>query len=305
MNIVEYPFISVIIPTLNRGEFIKKNIDCVLSQTYQNFEIIVVDDGSEDNTKEIINSIEDNRIKYIKHPKNLGAAAARNTGIKAACGKWIAFLDSDDIWDKTKLEKQAKVIPELTDDYAVVHCGLQYVDYTSGNNLTKRMSIGNINELVKKNLGIVPQTSTMVIRKDALLAVGLFDENLPAHQEAELGLRIAQNYKFRLIEETLVIVARNHKQIRGNPQLYIKAKEIIVENYKNILSKELLYDYCNIIAGDSIIKKDFSKAKKYLHQALGHRFKLKSVLSYLMISILPKLSAFIYTKKYKRKGFIK
>lgn len=102
------PKISVIIPTYNREKLIERSIKSVLNQTYKNIEVIVVDDCSNDNTKSIVNSIKDDRLIYIKLSKNKGACYARNKGIEAASGKYIAFNDSDDVFYKNKLEKQLK-----------------------------------------------------------------------------------------------------------------------------------------------------------------------------------------------------
>lgn len=98
--------VSVIMPSYNTAEFIKETIESVLHQTYQNFEIIIVDDCSTDNTDEVVSSIKDERIKYLKNEKNSGAAISRNRALREAKGEWIAFLDSDDVWLPEKLEKQ-------------------------------------------------------------------------------------------------------------------------------------------------------------------------------------------------------
>ncbi len=100
--------ISVILPTFNRGNLIEKSIKSVLNQTFNNIEILIIDDGSNDNTKDIIKNIDDKRIKYIKLGKNKGACNARNVGIKKARGEYITFQDSDDILYPFKLEKQLK-----------------------------------------------------------------------------------------------------------------------------------------------------------------------------------------------------
>jgi len=109
------PTVSVIIPTYNRAHLVGRSIQSVINQTYQDFEIIVVDDGSTDNTEDIIKEFQkkDKRIKHIKHNKNKGGSAARNTGIRAARGEYIAFLDSDDEWMPTKLEKQTSYFNHL------------------------------------------------------------------------------------------------------------------------------------------------------------------------------------------------
>ena len=98
--------VSVIMPSFNTGRFIKEAINSVINQTYTNWKLIIVDDCSNDDTNEIINSFEDSRIKYLKNDTNMGAAICRNRALKEAKGKWIAFLDSDDLWKKDKLEKQ-------------------------------------------------------------------------------------------------------------------------------------------------------------------------------------------------------
>lgn len=104
---MEY-LISIITPTYNCAQFIGETIKSVINQTYTNWEMIIVDDASNDNTEEVVKSIKDERIKYIRLKENSGAATARNIAMENASGKFMAFLDSDDIWKKDKLEKQVK-----------------------------------------------------------------------------------------------------------------------------------------------------------------------------------------------------
>lgn len=105
---IEKELVSIIMPSYNTGKFIKETINSVLNQTYKNWELLIVDDCSSDNTDEIIKSINDNRIIYMKNNKNSGAAVSRNKALREAKGKWIAFLDSDDIWLPKKLENQIR-----------------------------------------------------------------------------------------------------------------------------------------------------------------------------------------------------
>ena len=107
---MHFPSVSVIIPTHNRGEMLRRAIDSVLSQTYKDFELIIVSDGSADETDKVIVSYTDPRIRFLKHDKSRGASAARNTGIRASIGQYIAFLDDDDEWTLDKLEVQVPVI---------------------------------------------------------------------------------------------------------------------------------------------------------------------------------------------------
>lgn len=300
------PLVSVVVPTYNRAHLIKKSIDSILKQTYQDFEIIVVDDGSTDNTNEVIKSITDERIKYIKHEKNKGQSAARNTGIKAATAEWIALLDSDDIWLQTKLEKQLKATEDLTDEYGVIHCGVQYIDFATGKNLNRWIVREDINyEIFNNTIGAHSHTSTMLIRKKVFDDVGYFDESIPSHEESELSLRIAQKYKYKLVDEFLVVSSINHKQVTSNNDLFIKAKEIILKKHKNILSRKIIVGFSIIIASDSIVKGNFEKAKQYLLDALMNNvFRFKTLFSYLSLVIASRLTQKIYIKRYKKRGWI-
>ena len=107
-----YGLVSIVMPSYNTARFIKNSIDSVLAQTYKNWELLIVDDCSTDNTNEIVAQFNDSRITYVKNEKNSGAAISRNRALAQAKGKWIAFLDSDDLWAPEKLEKQLKFMAE-------------------------------------------------------------------------------------------------------------------------------------------------------------------------------------------------
>ncbi|MFV1453310.1 glycosyltransferase family 2 protein [Bacillus mycoides] len=134
------PKVSIITPSYNSEEFIKQTIDSVIKQTFQKWELIVIDDCSQDNTREIVKAYEgiDNRIKLLELEKNSGAAVARNKGIEIARGTYIAFLDSDDIWEYAKLEKQIKFMEEK--DIAFSFCGYEIID-ENGNSLGKEIKV--------------------------------------------------------------------------------------------------------------------------------------------------------------------
>ena len=119
--------VSVIMPTYNRAHLLPRAIKSVLSQTFKDFELIIIDGGSIDNTEDVVKSFKDPRIIYINQGINQGISAAKNVGIMKAKGKYIAFIDSDDEWFSIKLEKQVKVFQKASNDIAVVHAG--YVVY--------------------------------------------------------------------------------------------------------------------------------------------------------------------------------
>ncbi len=106
----ENTVISVIIPTYNRETKLLMSVESVLSQSYRDIEIIIVDDGSTDHTEDAVRLLKDSRIRYIRHPRNLGASKARNTGVINANGEYVAFHDSDDVWHADKLEEELKAL---------------------------------------------------------------------------------------------------------------------------------------------------------------------------------------------------
>lgn len=121
--------VSIIMPSYNTAEFIKKSVDSVLAQTYTNWELIIVDDCSTDDTDSVIEKCQDSRIRYLKNEKNSGAALSRNRALREAKGRWIAFLDSDDLWAPNKLEKQIQFMEE--NHYSYSYTNYQEIDEDS------------------------------------------------------------------------------------------------------------------------------------------------------------------------------
>ncbi|MBI9070037.1 MAG: glycosyltransferase family 2 protein [Melioribacteraceae bacterium] len=297
--------ISVVIPTYNRAFIIKKCLDSVLEQTFHNLEVLVVDDGSTDNTKEVVESINDSRINFIESEKNGGACAARNIGINAAKGDYIAFLDSDDYWLKDKLEKQINCLKDSGDDTTIIHCGYERRDVDSGELVGKRIVYNDVQKEVFSNLGAAPGTPSLLIKRDILLEIGGFDENLPAHQETELAIRLAKKYNFKLVDEYLAVATVNHTRISSNPVNRINAKEIIYHKHKDLLSKRLNYGLCSAIAGFRICEGNFKSAKVYLRKSFKYDFfNIKIFFSIIMMNISPTLNQSLYLKKYKKLNII-
>jgi len=290
-------FISVIVPTYNRSDLISETIKSILNQTYRNFELIIVDDGSTDNTEEVIRKFKDSRIKYIKTDNWGGPARPRNIGIKKAKGEYIAFCDDDDMWDKKKLEKQiphfqsSKIVGVAsraifisdTPYYRKKYYGrskLDYIDY-------KYMDILN---------GEPIMNSSCIVRKEILENVGMFDENRDFCfiEDWELWLRMAQFGLFRVLEDPLIfylvsrkrgyqssIISKNclkivKKQVDMNYVKYDDIREIKALIYLGIARNLLEYDR-------SQSRKYYSKA---LETTLNIRKKIKSV-GGILISFCP------------------
>jgi glycosyltransferase involved in cell wall biosynthesis len=212
------PKVTVIIPTYNRAHLIKRAIKSVLNQTFQDFEIIVVDDGSTDNTEEVVKSFNDLRIKYIKHQKNLGASAARNTGIKNSKGEYIAFLDSDDEWLPEKLEKQMRYFKKIEKRRGKL--GLVYCDSIWCDEEGRKIAVSNqiwkpkegwvFKELLKNCF--ISTASVVICREDVLIKVGLFDRKFTQSQDYELWIRLSTFYPIAYLNLPLV----KHKMWEGN-----------------------------------------------------------------------------------------
>jgi glycosyltransferase involved in cell wall biosynthesis len=197
------PLFSIIIPTYNRVQFLKIAIDSVLAQSFSDYELIIVDDGSDDNTKELINNFNDQRLYYINKVHG-GVSSARNAGIKAANGEYIVFLDSDDRFRKDKLQVSACFIKEHP-DYKIFHT--EEIWYRKGKLLPQKKyqqkPSGYIFPDMLKLCCVSP--STAVIHKSIFSKIGLFDHNLPTCEDYDLWLRISCKYHIFLIPEYLTI----------------------------------------------------------------------------------------------------
>ena len=207
------PLVSIIIPTYNRADVIERALNSVISQTYKNFEVIIVDDGSKDNTEEVVNNFIKKlknkfKIQYIRLPKNYGANFARNYGIKLSEGDLIAFLDSDDIWLPKKLELQVKKMSCSKRNYGAVYTSFWRV-YPNGAkvlepnvNKYKKLEGNILKVLLGDGLAI---TSTLVVKRLVLEEVGMFDESLRRFQEWDLLIRISKRFEIGFVNQPLVI----------------------------------------------------------------------------------------------------
>lgn len=194
--------VSVIIPAYNRADVIRRAIDSVLSQTFEDMEIIVIDDGSTDNTQEVVHTIHDERIRYIRCETNRGSGAARNEGLRVAKGKYIAFLDSDDEWLPQKIEKQVALMESLSEKWGICHTGARIIKDGSITVIRRANANGYaFRHYLFDKMSLT--TSTVMIRKICVDRVGLFDERLWRGQDAEFFLRIFKFYKLAVLPDIL------------------------------------------------------------------------------------------------------
>lgn len=193
---MEAPLVSAVIPTHNRAELLTRAIRSVQRQTYPSLEIIVVDDASGDQTREVVEKLGDPRIRYIRHDTNRGGSAARNTGIRAAKGEFIAFLDDDDEWEPEKTEKQLKAL----DQYRVVMCTCDAI----GSDLPKYHSKKTVElQALRRGQGTFGGTGVLMARASVLKRT-MFDESLPRYQDWDLFIRIAEKHAIAYLNEPLL-----------------------------------------------------------------------------------------------------
>jgi glycosyltransferase involved in cell wall biosynthesis len=188
------PTVSVVIPTHNRAALLARAIRSVQGQTYPYLEIIIVDDASIDNTRELVESLDDKRIRYLRHETNLGGSAARNTGIHAATGEVIAFLDDDDEWMLEKTEEQLKIV----NDYEVVVCtSVGTDDELPRYNLKETLEVDDLRQGPWGGTGVL-------MARAKVLKETIFDESLPRGQDWDLFIRLALKHKIAYLNKPLL-----------------------------------------------------------------------------------------------------
>ena len=221
--------VSIIIPTSDRQDLLLRAISSIFVQDFSDFEVIVVDDGavsSMDKVKEIYGD----KVFYLKNDKKLGAAATRNRGISEANGVYFAFLDDDDQWLPSKLRLQVEALDKSPSDVGFSYTAVK-------NCFNKKIEITNVPDGVN-DLSIISLTrfkgfltSTLLVRKSLFEELGVFDEGLPSHQEAELILRFSQTYKGFGINMPLVIMdaTTNHEHIGSKLSRRIEGREKLLK----------------------------------------------------------------------------
>ena len=209
--------VSIILPTYNRADLIKETINSVLRQTYSNFELIIVDDGSEDDTQSIIQAITDCRISYYKMPHSGHTGRLKNFALRKSIGKYIAFIDSDDLWKEEKLEKQVSLLESNQ------QIGFSISDVTTfkGDKILIQHSYKkenvtecqNIFDLLKGNQFLI-YNPTLIIRKECVEKIGLFNEQMHSG-DFNFNMRLSHRFDAGIIYETLVL-RRVHESNMSN-----------------------------------------------------------------------------------------
>lgn len=251
----EKPLVSIIIPTYNRANFLPQTIKSALQQTYQNTEILIIDDGSTDNTKQIVKKIQNKykKIKYFWQKNSGGAAKPKNKGIKKSKGDYIAVLDSDDEYYPNKIEEQIKIF-KTKQSKKLMAVGSYAKEIYMDTKEERVFKVPNYKEPLKELLkhDYMGSGSTMMYKKKLFDKIGHFDENLKSGQDAEMRIRIAVNgfgfhfaqkplFKYKIHQQGMSESITAKKKSKDVEYIFNKYKKYYTEDSK-IYSIKLRYD---------------------------------------------------------------
>lgn len=273
--------ISVILPTYNRSKLVGRAINNILKQSYENFELIIVDDNSSDDTESVVKKFEDKRIRYVKNDINRGACFSRNLGIKLSRGEYIAFQDSDDLWDEDKLKKQIEFIEESKFDF--VFCKIKKIN--SKGVITSIVPNDFIcNMKIDSHLllcGNLISTQTILSKRKCFDKI-LFDENLPRYQDWDLVIRISKNYNIGFQNDVLAEQYIQTDSITNNYHKSVIALKQLYEKYYQFVSDKMCLYYFWDLYGLSLYVTNSNEAKKAYKKAFLYNKCTKSFIKYLL-----------------------
>lgn len=268
------PVVTALITTFNRSAFLKKAIESVLAQTFRDFELIILDNSSTDDTEEVIKGFGDMRIRHIRHePMNI--SQARNLGVREARGEYIAFLDDDDEWLPCKVEKQIEVFKRKGEGMgaALVYGGFVRID-SEGREIgahTPTLRGMILKELLFQNDPFTGSASNPMLKKSVVESLGFYNEDVPTGEDWELYLRLAEKYPIDYTIEPVVKI-RDHEGPRLGDRLKDAARleMLIMKRYGYIFEKEkrLKSLYLQKIGGKFVRVGDLQTGRKYIAEAI-------------------------------------
>lgn len=287
------PKVSVIIPAYNRAHTLDRAIQSVINQTYTNWELIIVDDASTDDTENLVKKYIDEKIKYYKNPVNKQKSYSRNRGVKVSSGEYVAFLDSDDEWLREKLEKQ---ISSLEDKYVGCFTGAYKV--LEAKRIARHPVIKESLLLdILKNRISISMGSTCLVKKDIFERVGGFREDMAVNEDLELAIRLCSENPLTLISEPLINIydvdkPRKAERVEEAKEKLLKYSEKIIngfsENDQKIIYAKQYLSIARAYAAEGDRKNTLKLLKKSLSYKflLSDRFKVLPQETYFMILLL-------------------
>ena len=270
------PEVSVIIPAYNAMAYLPQTVQSVLEQTFIDFEVIIVDDGSTDETAQWSATHSDARVKLFSQ-SNQGASVARNAGIVQATGKYIALLDADDLWTSDKLEKQVRCM-ETDSNVGLVHCWINFID--DQGKITGSMKTHGKGEVWSQVAVYNPVRccSTPLVRRECFDKVGVFDSTLRSSDDWDMWIRIAAEYPFAVLDEPLVYY-RQHpengsKDYAARLPNYLltieKAFRSAPPELQHLKNRSLGHVHLHVAWRALLFAKNYKEAARYRREALSH-----------------------------------
>ncbi len=231
------PKISVIIPTFNRSNLVRRAIDSVLAQTYRDFELLVVDDHSPVPVAEALTGISDPRLHLIRHEKNSGAPKARNTGIIQSCGEYVSLLDDDDEFLPQYLERLMAKLSQCPLRTGVVHGGIRFLG--AGGEVIQE-SLPKLKGNIRSHLLRGEKDSNVMglVRRQCFTDVGLFDEQLSSCQDWDMWLRISEQYDFDILEEVVALYHCHGAQLSSDFRSLIRGRTRMIEKHRALFAQD-------------------------------------------------------------------
>jgi glycosyltransferase involved in cell wall biosynthesis len=225
------PVVSIIIPTKNRAHYLVAAIESVLNQSFRDFELLIIDGASIDNTQSVVASFSDSRIRYFRQEIDTGVSAARNFGIVNSTGEFIAFLDDDDMWLPEKLHRQLKTL-QNNEDVGLIYSASYFCLFKKGKikQVFRPKMIHAYPKILERNY--IGNCSEVLIRRKCFDVAGFFDEDLPAAEDWDMWIRLSRKSKFCCLDEPSVIYRLHKKRLSKNPDFKIEAAKMI---YRKLL----------------------------------------------------------------------
>jgi glycosyltransferase involved in cell wall biosynthesis len=301
------PKVSVIITAYNSMTYLPETVESVLRQTFSDFEVLIIDDGSSDDIVQWASGLVDPRVRLISQ-KNQGVGVARSTGIAHAQGEYVAFLDGDDLWEPTKLEKQVRCF-QKNPKVGLVHTWLAGIDQQSkptGRIIGSHIEGEVWQRIIERNM---VACSSAMVRRCCFETVGVFDRNLRFAEDWDMWIRLAARYHFAVIKEPLV-------GYREHPNSKSKKYVTRVQDFQTIIEKafqsvpfELCYlrnrsyGHINLCIAWKCLqgsKVDYETANYFRHQAILHYPQLRYTRDYIRLSLAITLTQWFGAESYSK-----
>jgi glycosyltransferase involved in cell wall biosynthesis len=299
------PKVSVIIPAYNAMAYLPETLDSVLKQTLTDFEVLIINDGSKDHIEQWATQITDPRVKLISQP-NQGVSVARNTGIAQAQGEYVAFLDADDLWDSTKLEKQVRRMEERPEVGLVYTWTILVTEKGEPTEvLVASHAEGNVwEQLLVQDM--MSNCSSAMVRRSCFKTVGGFDPNLSYCEDRDMWTRIAARYPFAVIKEPLTLYRRHPNNTTKNHKKMLQGMRQVIEKSFESVPLELLYlrnqtyGWMNIFTAWGYLENEmnYREAIHYRRQAVLHYPKIRYTPIYLRLGLAIAITGWLGAENY-------